>query len=861
MRHLKIPGLVIAAISLLLLTGCGGGSESNNNPTSLTYSVSFITNGGSSVTARSVQQGGAISTSPVTTREGYDFDGWFTDNYTFENNVSFPYIPTGNITLYAKWISIDELISGGNKAVLNDNIKILSQQDSETFINFAQPIGMVDNNLVITLPATLNLGLFVGDIFMARPTSGNPMGVTAKVEQINGNEITISQPAIDEVFKIINIDIEHKLSNSDIIGAWMADGVSVVDRNGTNIVPYDTRSFSAEGVTYLENEISIKSYIPLGELTFCFDEVLYDEDNNLETDNDQIRLIGEYGLTDMNIKVLLDVENTQKPIIETSSSLVAVANTTVKIGGKYEIGLDNFKTKYPIDETGWYLKGISNKNKVVLGRILYDLGTLMPIYTQSNDYFPTTLAAGLELTATLEGKVEGSFSIGSNFEMYMNTGFRVDHEGFKQIFEIKDNITGDSTPSIHSTIDAEVNLEAKALLGLDLVVYAAGVKLAAITNDFGLFANAEISAHVTDLNSGVFNGKGEISLKLVGNAFVCIKAGMELKWWEFSWREFKLVEKKRSVEIGYENEVELYNIPLWAKNIGVIAVTNGFDGRDYALYDITMTWHEARAYCECMRGHLATVTSVGEQEFIVSLLDRGSREYYWLGATDEDVEDVWKWVTSEQWNYTNWHIGEPNNDYYGTENYLGIWTKNNRRWTPYKWNDFTVDDPISHGFICEWSNRINETVSAIPSLIDFGSLQTTYTQPASRPVTIRNTGTGTVTLNEGSFTMTGGEISGNSSGVASHYYGITLGGTAVISGNGGINDRNVYLGLEEVAQYITLSATTPPAPGMNVSVSTPRGQGVIVQSGASAGQEAYFHADLYPLYTVVFEAPNKLAIR
>ena len=100
--------IALIAITVSVFTGCGGKSDGENpRPTPTpTYSVQFITNGGSAVDARSVQQGGVITTSPETTREGFVFDGWFTDNNTFANKVSFPYTPTGNITLYAKWTQL-----------------------------------------------------------------------------------------------------------------------------------------------------------------------------------------------------------------------------------------------------------------------------------------------------------------------------------------------------------------------------------------------------------------------------------------------------------------------------------------------------------------------------------------------------------------------------------------------------------------------------------------------------------------------------------------------------------------------------------------------------------------------------------
>ena len=48
---------------------------------------------------------------PVPTRTGYRFEGWFTDNGTFENEVTENTIVTGNMTLYAKWEEvIDNLV-------------------------------------------------------------------------------------------------------------------------------------------------------------------------------------------------------------------------------------------------------------------------------------------------------------------------------------------------------------------------------------------------------------------------------------------------------------------------------------------------------------------------------------------------------------------------------------------------------------------------------------------------------------------------------------------------------------------------------------------------------------------------------
>lgn len=40
------------------------------------------------------------------------------------------------------------------------------------------------------------------------------------------------------------------------------------------------------------------------------------------------------------------------------------------------------------------------------------------------------------------------------------------------------------------------------------------------------------------------------------------------------------------------------------------------NGHRYQLFDTSMSWNEAEAYCESLGGHLATITSVEEQQYI-----------------------------------------------------------------------------------------------------------------------------------------------------------------------------------------------------------------------------------------------------
>jgi hypothetical protein len=102
-----------------------------------------------------------------------------------------------------------------------------------------------------------------------------------------------------------------------------------------------------------------------------------------------------------------------------------------------------------------------------------------------------------------------------------------------------------------------------------------------------------------------------------------------------------------------------------------------------------LVWAAARDHCENLEGHLATITSAGENEFLRAEI--GGE--VWLGGTDVRVEGQWEWITGESWSYSNWHPGEPNNLY--PEHYLMMYGRGT-------WNDARGVDPRS--FVCEWED-------------------------------------------------------------------------------------------------------------------------------------------------------------
>ena len=113
------------------------------------------------------------------------------------------------------------------------------------------------------------------------------------------------------------------------------------------------------------------------------------------------------------------------------------------------------------------------------------------------------------------------------------------------------------------------------------------------------------------------------------------------------------------------------SVPTPADTIAQAAslVQNSSNGHYYQLVELPsgINWYDARDAAAASRhngiyGHLATVTSSQEDDFLVNAFPQLFPEYVWLGASDEQEEGTWLWITGEPWSYTNWDpgSGEPN---------------------------------------------------------------------------------------------------------------------------------------------------------------------------------------------------------
>ncbi len=140
-----------------------------------------------------------------------------------------------------------------------------------------------------------------------------------------------------------------------------------------------------------------------------------------------------------------------------------------------------------------------------------------------------------------------------------------------------------------------------------------------------------------------------------------------------------------------------------------------YNGHRYQLFDMPMDWNEAEAYCESLGGHLATITSEEEQADLEELLAIGTKNAYWLGASDLNYDGNWQWITNEEFSYHNWANQQPDR-YLKSENSLMIYREANplNKDSGFgQWNDLSPDGTCeddtffgldNFGFICEWES-------------------------------------------------------------------------------------------------------------------------------------------------------------
>ncbi|XP_045183004.2 perlucin-like [Mercenaria mercenaria] len=76
-----------------------------------------------------------------------------------------------------------------------------------------------------------------------------------------------------------------------------------------------------------------------------------------------------------------------------------------------------------------------------------------------------------------------------------------------------------------------------------------------------------------------------------------------------------------------------------------------------------LSFFSAESYCNQHKGHLVHINGDQENTFIREHLRYMTGERWWIGLTDDDIENTWLWYgTNEKAEYTDWAPGQPDDN-------------------------------------------------------------------------------------------------------------------------------------------------------------------------------------------------------
>lgn len=82
-------------------------------------------------------------------------------------------------------------------------------------------------------------------------------------------------------------------------------------------------------------------------------------------------------------------------------------------------------------------------------------------------------------------------------------------------------------------------------------------------------------------------------------------------------------------------------------DLDTITNVDDFTQHTYKIFNNCNTWEQAEEYCESLGGHLATISSQEENDYLYQLMLSSGLKSVYFGLSDNQNEGIFTWVNDE----------------------------------------------------------------------------------------------------------------------------------------------------------------------------------------------------------------------
>ncbi|MCL2763782.1 MAG: InlB B-repeat-containing protein [Treponema sp.] len=250
---------------IFVIAACG--DDNGGGSITVTYTVTFNSNGGSAVLSQTVS-GGDKAARPIGVSQQVNFalEGWYTDNNSFENKWDFDTnTVTGNITLFARWQAVSQTDYEDFGAVLVTTT--YTAANTTHWINALEAIANGGNNKAYIINITDDFSVEsnhfynsinntigdVSDVIVSLRGTGNTISTLPASEYEDGNILYIGS---GQSFVLRNVNLKEQ-RDANYVGGHSGivhiDNGAFILREGTVSGNYNEEGWTVSHGVYIKD--------------------------------------------------------------------------------------------------------------------------------------------------------------------------------------------------------------------------------------------------------------------------------------------------------------------------------------------------------------------------------------------------------------------------------------------------------------------------------------------------------------------------------------------------------------------------------------------------------------------------------